>query len=283
MPVERLQKVLAGVGRRLAPGERGPHRGRPGHGQRQGRDARGAGRSRQGDHRGRRPGDRRRRGVGVPAPPQAGRRHVHGPRPARLPNRARHDPDGARARGRAALPGRAARPGLRGPADPDQRRRLGRSGPSSATRRRTRVRGGPPPAAVGRPGRRRLRAGIQLDEGLATLTGLRATTEHRDTPAREPSSRHRSPSSSGTGRSSRRAGNGSCAGCSAPSARRSPGWSAFGSVRCASTTSRAAAPTLRAPEIRGLAQAPASAARSGVQPDERPSGAASSGRSRQTR
>ena len=59
MPTERLQKVLAAAGRRLAPRARGADRGRPRHGRRQGRDAWAPRSTRAGDHRGRRTGHRR--------------------------------------------------------------------------------------------------------------------------------------------------------------------------------------------------------------------------------
>ena len=135
------------IGRRVAAGERGPHRQRPGHGGRQARPARHAGRSRHGDHRRRRPGHRRRRRARIPAAAQAGRRDLHGSRPPRLEDRPRHDPDRAAPRGRTAVPGRPARPGLRGPARPDQRRRLGRPRAAPAPRHRARVRDRPAGAA----------------------------------------------------------------------------------------------------------------------------------------
>ncbi len=99
-------------------------------------------------------------------------------------DRPRHAADRPRPRGRPALPGRPARPGFGGPAHPHQRRRLGRPRPPSAARHRARVRD----RLCGRrcrPSRSTtLQAGIALDEGLATLTGLRADDRHRDPPPR---------------------------------------------------------------------------------------------------
>ena len=69
--------------------------------------------------------------------------------PPRRHDRARPRADGARAGRRAALPGRPARPGLRGPAAADQRRRLGRARAPSAPRRRARVRGRPASSRCG--------------------------------------------------------------------------------------------------------------------------------------
>ena len=140
MATERLQKVLAAAGCRLAPGQRGADRQWPGHGRRQAGQARDAGRPREGDHRRRRQGHRCRLGARVPDAPQARRRHVHGPRPPRLQDRARHDPDGDASRGRPPLPGRTPRPGFRGPARADQRRGVGGSGAPSAPRHRARIR-----------------------------------------------------------------------------------------------------------------------------------------------
>ena len=134
-------------GRRLAPGQRGADRQRPGHGRRQAGQARDAGRPREGDHRRRRQGHRCRLGARVPDAPQAGRRHLHRPRPPRLQDRARHDPDGDAPRGRPPLPGRPPRPGFRGPARADQRRGVGGSGAPSAPRHRARIRDRPAGAA----------------------------------------------------------------------------------------------------------------------------------------
>ena len=98
-----------------------------------------------------------------------------------------------------------------------------------------------------------LKAGIPLDEGLATADRAPADDRDRDAPARRRSSRRRPATWSGTGRSWRRAGSASCAGCSARSAPRSTGWSGSGSGRSGSTTCRAAARAACArPEVRGL-------------------------------
>ena len=103
-----------------------------------------------------------------------------------------------------------------------------------------------------------IKAGIALDEGLATLTGLRATTEIETRrlvellapPPGEPDLVSRDP---GAGLEAP-----ACAGCSGPSGLRSSAWSASGWGRSASTTSPAGAPAGCAPR-RSAASVPAPA------------------------
>ena len=132
------------VGRRVAPGERGADRQRPGHGRRQAGEAR---RCRSTRTR------RSSRSTAASSAPPSAPEYLLLHKPAgvtstvrdrhAVEDRPRHDPDRAAPRGRPALPGRAARPGLRGPARPDQRRGLGRPGAPPAPRHRARVRDRP--------------------------------------------------------------------------------------------------------------------------------------------
>ena len=140
--------------------------------------------------------------------------------------------------GRAALPGRSARPRLRGPAHPDQRRRVVRAGPAPAVRRRARVRDRPARAGSTASRSRRSRPASTVEEGLATLGGLRSMTATEVDEARRAPATRRPTRSPGIGPRSRRAGSASCAGCSGRSGPRSTGWCASGSARSASTACR---------------------------------------------
>ena len=169
---ERLQKVLARAGLGLAPGVRGAHRRRPGHGQRRGRGARAPGRR------------RRRHASRSTACPWSSRDDLvyyllnkpagfvtHRVRPPGPPDRRR-----ARARRAARVPGRPARLRHRGPAAAHQRRRAHAAAHPPEPRRgedvprrgrgRSGAGGGPTPAR-GRRARRRRRPRPRVQGGAA--------------------------------------------------------------------------------------------------------------------
>ena len=176
-------------------------------------------------------------------------------RSARRHDGARSRADRARARRHAALPGRAARPRLGGPAAPHQRRRLGRARAAPALRRRAGVRARPRAAAHARAGsadecRHPPRGGPRASS--PRHCGRRPQSRTASSPPR--STRRPTRGSCGTARPSPRAGSASSAGCSARSMLRSFGSCAFASASSASATfAQVASRNLKAPEVKGLA------------------------------
>ena len=146
-------------------------------------------------------------------------------------------PEGAR-----LYPVGPARPGLGGDAPADQRRRLVRARAPSAVRRRARVRARPAPAPLdAAPGRGTAARGSRSTRASPSSSGLRAMSTFETDKLAALMRPGAAAASRGIGRRWPRAGSASSGGCSAPSARRSSGWSACASARSASMACAAAA------------------------------------------